>query len=293
MATAVQTTYSDTAGVAYPGMLGDATDFNRVAAYQNSDVAVITSGLAVAKDGAAPDLKAKNLAAASDTIAGFTVHSHARNNITAQGYEVGSEMNVLQEGPLYVACEQTVAVTDPVYVRFAAGGGGSVIGSVRKDSDSGTAVLCKGARFIVGGSATTPPMIWYSQARQEGQSELVEIPFSNASQAATTTVKQFKTRADRTLLIESVDYDNPTGLATSDTNYFVMTLQQGATVIATFSTKTTGGQGSLPADSYVSFVLSALANRVVPPGTVITLVDTLTGTLTLPAGSGVIHGRYI
>jgi hypothetical protein len=302
MATEVQLTYSDTAGIAYAGMLSDAEP-SRVFSFENADAAAMLSGTFAAKLAATPELKARTLAAVTDPIAGIIIHTHARNNVLAQaGYEVGAEMPLLERGAAYMVAEQTMVVGDPVYVRVANGAGGAgatnTPGVIRKDSDTGTCLLMRGARVVAGGGTTNPPAVYFDKLVQEVPGDQVEIPFTNGSIAATTTTKIWKNRSDRHFLVEAVSYDNPTGLAASDTNWFAINIKNltkaGTPIPAAWSTKLTGGQGALVADTYVAFVLAAaLADRVVNPSDELAFNPVLTGTLTLPAGQGVIHGRYL
>ena len=54
------------------------------------------------------------------------------------------------KGRVFVEVEEAVVPTDPVFVRFAAGGGGTKLGSFRKSADTATAVaLAAGqARYV-------------------------------------------------------------------------------------------------------------------------------------------------
>lgn len=63
----------------------------------------------------------------------------------AEGNYIDTEMvPVLSMGAIWVFTEVAVADQDPLYVRVAAGAGGSVLGAFRNDSDSSTAVLVPG-----------------------------------------------------------------------------------------------------------------------------------------------------
>lgn len=280
------TQYTDTAGVAFPGMLYDLT-LSRKRSYQNGEAsAAVPPGLMVARNS---ELLAKLLVAATDALAGVVIHTHARNNVSGQnGFESGAEMGVLEEGAVYVQCEQTVTVADPVYVRVAAGTG-TVIGAFRKDSDNGTAVLVAGARFIAGGGVTNPPAVYFSAAVQAAASDDVEIAYAFAQTAATKTYKVMKTRADRHFVIDEVWIEDITGLAVDVANYFVIALKQGATTMSSISTH----DNALTADTLVQLTNGTLATRTVPPGTEVDLVATLTGTQTLPAGTLNVKGHYI
>lgn len=68
-------------------------------------------------------------------------------------YAEGDAMSVLRKGAIRVPVDQTVKAGDPVYWRYIAGGGNSVLGSFRKDADSGKAILLDGVSFAEGASA--------------------------------------------------------------------------------------------------------------------------------------------
>lgn len=121
--------------------------------------------------------------------------------------------------------------------------------------------------------------------------ERFALSIDQASTTATVTLPMWKIPAGRLFRVEGAFYNSSTGFAQSDTNYFVLTVQDGATVIATWSTKLTGGNGALVANTPVAPVLSATdANRVLAAGDTLSFVITLTGVGTLPAGRLVLHG---
>lgn len=116
------------------------------------------------------------------------------------------------------------------------------------------------------------------------------VPMDVASKAATFTAKMHK--AARAGVLEVVDYVNPTGLVQDPTNYFDIELKNGATSMCKWTTLT-GAQGTIAADTYVTIPLNAaLANYTFAAGDVISLVLTLHGTQTLPAGRITFHARY-
>lgn len=63
-------------------------------------------------------------------------------------YPQGSTVPVLRRGPIWVKVEEAVAPGDPVFVRFAAGAGGTALGSFRKSADTATAVQYPGAVYL-------------------------------------------------------------------------------------------------------------------------------------------------
>ncbi len=77
------------------------------------------------------------------------------NAQTLAHYVDGDTVNLLQEGGIHVYVEETVADRDPVYVRIAAGAGGSLLGAFRNDADSGSCVLVPNARFVADSVAGT------------------------------------------------------------------------------------------------------------------------------------------
>lgn len=117
-----------------------------------------------------------------------------------------------------------------------------------------------------------------------------ELAYDHAQATGDTTVKLLK--ASRAMVIDSVDYINPTGLAEDASNYFDVQVLKGSVVAASKNTKT-GEGGTLAADTFVALTPALLANRTVAAGDIISLKLDETGTATLPAGRVVIHGRYV
>jgi hypothetical protein len=68
------------------------------------------------------------------------------------GYDQGSPATLLRRGRLWVPLESPVSQDGAVFVRVAAGPGGSVLGHIRGDADGGTAVACPRAKFETDGS---------------------------------------------------------------------------------------------------------------------------------------------
>lgn len=123
--------------------------------------------------------------------------------------------------------------------------------------------------------------------------ERMPVQFDFSAVTTTSTFEFFPTH-QQTFLVENADLISWTGLAVSDTDYVVVTLQDGATVMATWSTKTTGGNGALTAHTFKAMALSAVSGALdAAAGDVLKLVFTVTGTPTLPAGRLVVHGRYL
>lgn len=123
--------------------------------------------------------------------------------------------------------------------------------------------------------------------------EYLEIPFAHAQVTGDTTAKLWRCPAGRVFRVDSVDYINPAGLAADASNYFAVQIKQGSVVVAQHSTLTTA-QGVLTADTFVALVKSSTdADLLIEGGEVLSLTLDETGTATLPAGSGVIRGRFV
>lgn len=63
-------------------------------------------------------------------------------------YPQGTTVPVVRRGPVWVKVEEAVAPGDPVFVRFAAGAGGTALGAFRKSADTATAVQYPGAVYL-------------------------------------------------------------------------------------------------------------------------------------------------
>lgn len=102
------------------------------------------------------DLQGKVPAAALDITSikakrGVALQQHSIENkqdgLDPQ-YEDKHPMSVMDEGGVYVECEEAVTPDSDVFVRFANGAGGTEKGIFRTDADTATAAALAGARFI-------------------------------------------------------------------------------------------------------------------------------------------------
>jgi hypothetical protein len=292
---ALQTTYGRDLAAAGPGTPG--SEFGYKASYLNDEGSAVQAGIGVAYKS---EGKFEFFDEANDALVGIVLNIMDQNRRTLTSDDDyapnGATCSILEEGPVYAAVEQSVTPADPVYIRHTSdGGSNTVLGKFRKDSDSGRARLVKGARFVNSGSATNPPVLWFSRAAEKTSGDQTTVVIDHAQVTADTTTKVYKTHPNRHFVVERVDYINPTGLVADASNTFNLKLQYGAgpTVLANWDT-TTGQNGALAADTWVSFALNATpANLVLAPGTELALFLDETGTQTLPAGKLVLHGRYI
>lgn len=118
----------------------------------------------------------------------------------------------------------------------------------------------------------------------------VPLPIDHPSTAATLILKFHKCLLP--FLVEKVDYVNPTGLVSDVTNFFDIELKNGATSIAKWTTAT-AAQGTIAAATFVTVPIPTPANTYPIANDVLSLVLTLHGAQTLPAGRLVVHGRYL
>lgn len=170
----VQTTYDRAYGAPFQGSPAN-TALKQDASLLNSNAGDMPAGIAVKL---ASEGKADLMGAASDVIAGISLNTTARdpgNGGTVlsgdNAIRAGDMFNAREFGATYVLPEQTVTPTDPVFVRFTSDGGSNTqVGKFRKDADSGRARLVQGARWMTGGSTTSPCMLHFdANAEQAAQ----------------------------------------------------------------------------------------------------------------------------
>jgi len=116
---------------------------------RNESATAIFPGLFVAK-GTGDDQVIPPTAAAD--VVGLAVDMNARERIrgsvATDGYVQNSILPVAKNYRWYVVSEEAVSPSDTVYVRVAAGAGGTVLGAVRNDADTASAEALTGAKFV-------------------------------------------------------------------------------------------------------------------------------------------------
>lgn len=70
---------------------------------------------------------------------------------SGEGYKAGEPVRVMRRGRVWVGNEEALAKGDTLFVRFAAGAGGSQKGALRNDADTASAATPSGARLYLGG----------------------------------------------------------------------------------------------------------------------------------------------
>ena len=142
-----QTTYDTVADRATAGMLGDAGhDMYHVSLA--AEGGAIPFGLGVIQ-GTDPETQAKLSTVTGGTFAGVTLHQHALQDETADGFVEDEVMSVLKKGRVWVQTNVAVAIGDPVY--FVNSGADS--GKFRNDNTAADAVS-GGSEFAAYDSGT-------------------------------------------------------------------------------------------------------------------------------------------
>jgi hypothetical protein len=164
----IQTTYGYDFPVGFAGQLAGQNDAEIVSGVLEGAVN-IPFGVGL-KKGASDDGYVLP-AGGGDLIEGIAIHSHSRDNQgsatmvpATAGVLVTQGFNVLRRGNCYVLVEEAVSAHDPVYCRYAAGGGGSQLGSFRKSADTATAGLVKGAKYLTSAGAGGIAKVAYDAA---------------------------------------------------------------------------------------------------------------------------------
>lgn len=146
----MQLDYSQNPAVGYPGMMAD-TGYKHVVSRVNPDV-LIPFGRFVVKHGDDRRVKLPTTTGeVTDNGEGIAIQdwsSEQIDNGLEAGYPLKSAVSVMRQGRCWVKVEEAVAKGDPVFVRFAAGAGGTGLGGIRKSADTATAVAMPGLKFV-------------------------------------------------------------------------------------------------------------------------------------------------
>lgn len=193
-----QTTYSRNLSSLYSGQMAD-SGLRYVRSYLNKFGAAIPAGVFVTGKAGALETSIDLPNATSDVIRGVVALDYARSpdypaTLTGtQAYQEGGAVPVLEEGAIAMLAEQAMAVGDPVYCRITSDGGSNTqLGRLRKDSDSGRAVLVPGAHVLVGAGAGESATIWFSRSAQSAseadRTGMKQITLSAAAEAGNAIV---------------------------------------------------------------------------------------------------------
>lgn len=148
-----QTSVSSTMEIGIAGQLADSGDNDVVS--KLASVAMPFGKLAVE---AATEGQCKLPGVAGDVtdplkVLGLVLKTQAieSDSSSASDYAAGDMVNVMRKGRALVKVEQTVVVTDPVYVRYAAGGDG--VGSFGNSAGTSERALLASAKYIKGAAS--------------------------------------------------------------------------------------------------------------------------------------------
>lgn len=143
----VQTTFAIDYTVGTPGQLADVANNT-----QNSKLAAATVpfGTFVSRRASPADAVSQcgNPAATADVTArgiGIALKSEVEGS-AGVGYVANDGVDILTKGKCYVNVEGVVTDGQDLFVRFAAGAGGSQLGAFRADADTASAVALPGLK---------------------------------------------------------------------------------------------------------------------------------------------------
>jgi hypothetical protein len=155
-----QLSYLKALPIAYPGLKGDGS-MDVVETRVNADTDSIPFGVFVAAGGSIGDGGAVLPTGSTDKLFGPVVHSHTyarvwtdsdgndHGELDAVGLTPKALLNVMVKGRIWVMSETTADVGDPVFVRYAAGVGGTQLGAVRNATVSSEMIdLTAKARYL-------------------------------------------------------------------------------------------------------------------------------------------------
>ncbi len=159
-----QTSYTYDQPNAVAGQIADAGHHD-ILSFNNATALDLPFGIGVVRGYSAgspttPEECIKKPSASTDDFMGVVVFQHDINQLELAAGGLASDTlglpikrrgGIMRQGRVYVLVEQTVAYTDPVYLRYTANT--YLPGGWRKDADSSKAVLISGARWIKGATS--------------------------------------------------------------------------------------------------------------------------------------------
>jgi len=143
-----QTVYSINQAAAQAGQLYDLGENDVVSAVDHNEA--VPFGVAVVQG--AQDNECKLPASAGDMAkvlgVSLLVQTKEQSLLTSiVNNPAGSDISVLRKGRVWVQVEEAVQAFSPVFVRFAAGAGGSQLGAFRASADTASAGQVDGCAF--------------------------------------------------------------------------------------------------------------------------------------------------
>ena len=146
----MQTAYAINLNLGAEGQLADDSQIKDVLSLIGT--VDVPMGKVVAKDSSGDNM-GKLPTSGSDIMMGVALRAQVVQPNTIPGglnvYPLGGPaVSVLHVGRVLVKPEQSMVPGDAVFVRFAAGAGGTVKGSIRKDADTASAVAWPKAKIL-------------------------------------------------------------------------------------------------------------------------------------------------
>jgi hypothetical protein len=151
MSMALQTTYTDTPPIAFPGTLGAGPRVTLPAKQAEASVSVpFGTAMAFRPSGATSDLDATLPANSTDTIMGILYRSNGyapswtdsngtQGELDSVGVRPGTLIDLLCEGMIYVTCEDGCSPASRLWVRYTTAGAGK--GALRASDAGGSTTM--------------------------------------------------------------------------------------------------------------------------------------------------------
>lgn len=164
MALNLQTTYSESPAIGFPGQLADNGPYDAITMINKEASATMVFGRAVNFEGSTRDKGALNPDATTDKIAGVVLRSlaYAPDTLVDDGVPAGGTVSVARKGRIYVLCENGCVPGDRLHVRVL----GGTEGALRSAAD--------GVNTI----DSTGQGVWLSTAAA-GAIAVLEVDFTN------------------------------------------------------------------------------------------------------------------
>ncbi len=121
-----------------------------VSSFANTDAAGLPAGRFVVRD--VTDINSIRVPVLTGEVTGLLIEGVSiwlpSREPQDPEYAEFDMVSVLRMGRIWMVAEDAVTITDQVFVRFASGGGGTELGTVRSDADTATAVAQPRCRFL-------------------------------------------------------------------------------------------------------------------------------------------------
>jgi hypothetical protein len=137
---AVQTAVGLKPNVGSPGLLYDVSDDNDIVSFIATTAIPFGAYIFVSSDGfVSVPAATGNVTAPVRSQRGIALIDH--NKATQEGYDIGDTVRVLRRGRVWALTDPTISIliSSALFVRFAAGAGGTVLGAFGLVADTGTA----------------------------------------------------------------------------------------------------------------------------------------------------------